>query len=60
MSNTVLDIIEKRKHLAEKIAALDKAIESFRAICEHEWMPAGNDSHHDYEVCRHCGERRKI
>lgn len=56
----VLEMVEKRKRFAEKIAALDKAIESLRAICEHEWIPAGNDSHYDYEVCCHCGERRKI
>ena len=43
------------EHAREKL--LD-AVKALQAVCKHEWVPDGHDSHKDYEKCHICNETR--
>ncbi|MDR1339383.1 MAG: hypothetical protein LBK58_04950 [Prevotellaceae bacterium] len=44
----------------EQIGNIDETLRHLRETCEHDWVPAGNDSHYDYEKCTRCEERRRV
>jgi hypothetical protein len=53
-------LLEERERKRKALRALEKSIEGLQEICEHEFEPAGNDSHYYYERCRLCGTERKV
>jgi hypothetical protein len=56
----IKELLKERAALEERLKHIDEAIKHLRAICEHQWIPGGNDSHYHYQQCARCGKTRKI
>lgn len=41
-----------------KLSALKNARTTLKALCEHDWVAHGHDSHYAWEICTVCGETR--
>jgi hypothetical protein len=60
MENVIASLRARRKTLQTELDAIDNAINALQKVCKHDWIPDGHDSHHEYEVCKICGETAKI
>jgi hypothetical protein len=60
MKMNIQPLLDERDRKREALKKLEKSIEGLQDICEHEFEPAGSDSHYNYERCRLCGIERKI
>ncbi|MDR0384645.1 MAG: formate dehydrogenase accessory protein FdhE [Prevotellaceae bacterium] len=60
MKQNITELLAEKDRIESRLKLVNEAIKILRSLCEHEWMHGGNDSHYDYEKCKHCGERRQI
>ena len=57
----MVDDLEYRKsELNDQRKKNEEAISALQAVCEHEFVPGGRDSHNSYEKCKYCGLEQKI
>jgi len=56
----MVDDLEYRKaELRDQLKKNGDAISALQAVCEHEFVADGRDSHHSYEKCKYCGIEQK-
>ena len=48
-----------KSELNDQLKKNRDAISALQAVCEHEFVSAGHDSHHSYEKCKYCGLEQK-
>ncbi|MEQ1862322.1 MAG: hypothetical protein ABMA13_20580 [Chthoniobacteraceae bacterium] len=51
----IKSLLAEEQRLADRIKTVRGAIASLRALCDHEFVSAGNDSHYNYVRCTRCG-----
>lgn len=47
-------LLKVRKELSVKLNNVDDAIRSLQAICDHDYINDGHDSHKDHYKCKNC------
>ena len=55
MKEEIEKFIQEKKQLLAKVEQIDKFIETYQMLCEHDMKYNGHDSHKDYYVCSICG-----
>lgn len=60
MKETIDKLVEEREKLLERVKKIDKAIDAFQEICEHDYEFDSNDSHKDYYKCNICRSQYSV
>lgn len=60
MKTAVKELMEKEKKVEDDLKKVRKALAALRELCDHEWEYDGHTSHHDHEICKHCGDGRWV
>ena len=58
--NLIQDVLKQEEELKEKLNKVRKVIDAYRDLCDHNWVPDGHDSHHDFVKCNICKETSQV
>lgn len=51
-------LLDAQRELQAKLKNINEAVSALQAICEHDYVYSGHDSHYSYEVCKYCQHER--
>lgn len=60
----MIDFVQKleteKADLQERIKKIDHAVAAIQAVCEHEFIEIGHDSHYRYFTCQLCNKTETV
>ncbi len=55
----IQSLLAEEKATEQRLKEVRNAIAILQRLCDHDFEPAGHDSHHDYQRCKRCGHEEQ-